>query len=85
MIIDQKYDLLFVPVIEHVKNTANTVDCTGSALMIVQNGEVAVEEYWGTQSKEENVKRVQETTQFHIASVRQQLMPISHRTDFYGL
>ncbi|RLQ90043.1 serine hydrolase domain-containing protein [Planomicrobium sp. Y74] len=67
---DQKNDLLFAPVIDHVKNTANIVDCTGSALLIVQNGKITVEKYWGTHSKEENAKRVQETTQFHIASIR---------------
>ncbi|RAZ81296.1 serine hydrolase domain-containing protein [Planococcus halotolerans] len=70
MHIDQKKDLLFAPVINHVKNTAEAVDCSGSALLIMQNGEVAVEEYWGMHSKEVDAKRVQETTQFHIASVR---------------
>lgn len=67
---DQKNVLLFAPVINHVKNTANIVDCTGSALMIMRNGEIVLEEYWGTHSKKENAKKVQETTQFHIASVR---------------
>ncbi|QHJ69987.1 serine hydrolase domain-containing protein [Planococcus halotolerans] len=67
---DQKSDLLFVPVIDHVKNTAEAVDCTGSALMIMQDGGVVLEEYWGKQSKEEDAKKVQATTQFHIASVR---------------
>lgn len=70
MVINKKCDSLFVPVIEHVRNTANLVDCTGSALLIIQNNEVVVEEYWGTHSKEENAKEIQETTQFHIASVR---------------
>lgn len=67
---DQKNDLLFAPVIDHVKNTADAVDCTGSALLIMQDGEIVAEEYWGTHSKEEDAKGVQETTQFHIASVR---------------
>ncbi|XKE94562.1 beta-lactamase family protein [Metaplanococcus flavidus] len=70
MHIDQKNELLFAPVINHVKNTASIVDCTGSALLIMQDGEIVVEEYWGTHSKDENAKKVQETTQFHIASVR---------------
>ncbi len=63
-------DLSFSPVIDHVKNTAKSLDCTGSALMIMHNGEVVVEEYWGRHSKEKNAKRIQENTQFHIASVR---------------
>ena len=70
MVINKKGTSLFASVIEHVKNTANVVDCTGSALLILQNGEVIVEEYWGRHSKEKNAKEIQETTQFHIASVR---------------
>lgn len=60
----------FAQVIEHVINTAGLVDCSGSALVILQNDEVVVEEYWGKQSKENDARDVQETTQFHIASVR---------------
>lgn len=70
MHIETKNNVSFSSVIEHVKNTANTVDCTGSALLIMQNGEVAAEEYWGTHSKGKNAEKVQATTQFHIASVR---------------
>lgn len=70
MHIETKNNVSFSSVLEHVKNTANTVDCTGSALLIMQNGEVAVEEYWGTHSKGKNAEKVQATTQFHIASVR---------------
>lgn len=60
----------FSPVIEHVINTADLVDCSGSALVILQNGEVVVEEYWGKQAKGNDARDIQETTQFHIASVR---------------
>jgi len=70
MVINKKSDSSFAAVIEHVRNTANIVDCTGSALLILKNDEVIVEEYWGTHSKEENAKEIQENTQFHIASVR---------------
>lgn len=63
-------DQSFSPVIEHVKNTARLVDCTGSALLIMHNGMVTVEEYWGTHSAGENAKEIGAASQFHIASVR---------------
>lgn len=70
MIINNNTGSSFALVSAHVRNTANVVDCTGSALFIMQNNEVVVEEYWGKHSKEENAKDIQKTSQFHIASVR---------------
>lgn len=70
MIINKKISSAFDPVIEHVKNTSEIVDCTGSALLIIQNDEVVIEEYWGKHSKSRDAREIQENTQFHIASVR---------------
>lgn len=70
MAVNKKCASLFKPVVEQVKHTANLLDCSGAALFILRNGEVEVEEYWGRHSDKENAKEIQETTQFHIASVR---------------
>lgn len=57
-------------IIEAVKQSYQTLNCTGAALIIYQNDELKVEQYWGTQSKEENARKIQCDTKFHIASCR---------------
>ncbi|MBO0588000.1 serine hydrolase domain-containing protein [Sporosarcina sp. E16_8] len=66
MVISQK----FCTVLSHVKNTSEVVDCSGSALLIIKNDEVILEEYWGKHSKALDARKIQGNTQFHIASVR---------------
>ncbi|MEO4055015.1 serine hydrolase domain-containing protein [Solibacillus sp. CAU 1738] len=60
----------FEPVIQQVKHTFQQLDCSAGGLMIVQDNEMVVEEYWGTQSKQCPMKTVNEQTQFHLASIR---------------
>lgn len=54
----------------HVNNTYNSVDASGSAMVIIHNNEVVAEKYWGNHSKKPDAKPVQADTQFHVASVR---------------
>lgn len=61
---------LFRKVIEAVKQSYQTLNCSGAAVVIYQNDELKVEEYWGTQSKDENARKIQKDTKFHIASCR---------------
>jgi len=60
----------FDSVVAHVRNTSDRVDCSGAAIVIMQNDTIVTEEYWGKQSKEEHARLIQEDTQFHVASVR---------------
>ncbi|UOE95792.1 serine hydrolase domain-containing protein [Alkalihalobacillus sp. LMS39] len=60
----------FTSVINHIKQTSQSVDCSGAAAFVIHNDNIVVEEYWGTQSKEANARIVQANTQFHVASVR---------------
>lgn len=57
----------FTRVIEHVKQTDQQLKGSGSALYIIQNGEVVIEEYWGKHSNDKNSKLVGASSQFHIA------------------
>jgi len=65
-----KFSSALRPIKEHVKNTSKVVDCSGSALLIIKNDEVVLEEYWGKHSKDRDARKIQGNTQFHIASVR---------------
>ncbi len=60
----------FGSVVLNVKETSEKVDCSGAAVVIIQDNKVRVEEYWGHQSKELNARPIQADTQFHVASVR---------------
>ncbi|NME06020.1 serine hydrolase domain-containing protein [Psychrobacillus sp. BL-248-WT-3] len=60
----------FNPVIDHVKNTYNSVYATGAAVIVIHKDEIVAERYWGTQSSRPEAREVQEDTQFHVASVR---------------
>lgn len=50
--------------------TAEKVDQSGSALVIMHNGETVLEKYWGRHSKRESARKIQANTRFHVASVR---------------
>lgn len=60
----------FNPVIDHVKNTYNSVYATGGAVIVIHKDEIVTERYWGTQSSRPKARDVQEDTQFYVASVR---------------
>ncbi|MCM3387823.1 serine hydrolase domain-containing protein [Ureibacillus chungkukjangi] len=60
----------FTPIVEHVKNTANQVVCSGAATFVIHKDTVVIEEYWGKQSNKNDARTVQANTQFHVASVR---------------
>ncbi len=64
------YKKEFTNVLQNVKDSASQLDCTGGGVMVIHKGNVVLEQYWGTQSKEANARLIQEDTQFHIASVR---------------
>lgn len=60
----------FNTVLQNVRNSANQLDCTGAGVMVFHQGNVMLEEYWGTHSKKADARLIQADTQFHIASVR---------------
>lgn len=60
----------FNTVLQNVRDSASQLDCTGAGVMVMHQGNVILEEYWGTQSKEADARLIQPDTQFHIASVR---------------
>lgn len=62
--------LKFNNTVEAVKNTYNTLICSGGAVIIYHNNELQVEQYWGTQSDKPHARNVQADTKFHIASCR---------------
>ncbi len=62
--------LEFRNTVEAVKNTYDTLICSGGAVIIYHNNELQVEQYWGTQSDKPDARHVQGDTKFHIASCR---------------
>ncbi|MBP3951706.1 serine hydrolase domain-containing protein [Bacillus suaedae] len=70
MNLNYKPNNTFTLVLEHINNTFNQVACSGSALVIIHNDSIVLEEYIGKQSKEPDARTVQQDTQFHVASVR---------------
>ena len=60
----------FDRVITNVKETSRKVDCSGAAVLILHKNKVVAEEYWGKKSKQPNAQSIQESTRFHVASVR---------------
>jgi len=60
----------FASVVEHVKNTYNTVDCSGAAVIVIHKDQIVTEEYMGRHSKSPDARLIQTDTQFHVASVR---------------
>ncbi|TWT00148.1 serine hydrolase [Planomicrobium sp. CPCC 101079] len=70
MLLKTKLNSQFDSVVTHVRDTSKLVDCSGAAVVIIQNDAIIVEEYWGKQTKADGASPVQEDTQFHVASVR---------------
>ncbi|QHE54319.1 serine hydrolase [Pontibacillus sp. HMF3514] len=70
MLLKHDYTNLFEDVHTHVKESAEKLGASGSALFIIQNDKVVTESYFGKQSHATNARKVQADTQFHIASVR---------------
>lgn len=70
MISYERVPTQFNAVVSNVKKTSEIVDCSGASVLIVHNDTIVTEEYWGKQSKAPDARKIQEDTQFHIASVR---------------
>ncbi|WP_285767412.1 serine hydrolase domain-containing protein [Peribacillus sp. SI8-4] len=70
MEINKKLNTQFNPVVANVRKTSDLVDCSGGSVFIIHDDTIVTEEYWGNHSKEPNSRRIQEDTQFHVASVR---------------
>lgn len=70
MKLNKKLDNQFSPVELHVRNTSNTVDCSGASVMVIRNDRIVSEAYWGKHSKAFEARPIQEDSQFHVASVR---------------
>ncbi|GAA0323345.1 serine hydrolase domain-containing protein [Oceanobacillus sp. FSL W7-1281] len=70
MLLSLKKNKDFVPITEHVLNTAEKVTCSGTAAFVIHNDKVVLEDYFGSQSNKSGSRIVQEDTQFHVASVR---------------
>lgn len=70
MVLNKNLSQKFSSVVSQVKITSELVDCSGAAVLIIQNDEIVTEEYWGKHSKATNARYIQEDTQFHGASVR---------------
>ncbi|WP_368901939.1 serine hydrolase domain-containing protein [Oceanobacillus oncorhynchi] len=70
MFLSLKKNKDFVPITEHVLNTAEKVTCSGAAAFVIHNDKVVLEDYFGSQSNKSGSRKVQEDTQFHVASVR---------------
>ncbi|MFD2630062.1 serine hydrolase domain-containing protein [Oceanobacillus kapialis] len=61
---------LFEDVYTHVKESAEKLDSSGAALIIIHNDKIVTESYFGKQSNAKHARDVKADTQFHIASVR---------------
>jgi CubicO group peptidase (beta-lactamase class C family) len=70
LILRNKINPSFFPILDHVKNTFNHVICSGASTLIIHNDSVVLEQYIGKQSGEKEARTVQADTQFHVASVR---------------
>ena len=70
MILSNKDNPSFLPIIDHVNETFNNVICSGASTLIIHKDSVVLEKYIGKQSGAKDARRVQADTQFHVASVR---------------
>jgi CubicO group peptidase (beta-lactamase class C family) len=70
LILEKDYTNLFEEVHTHVKESAEKMDSSGAALIIIQNNKIVTESFFGKQSNATHARDVQSDTQFHIASVR---------------
>lgn len=62
--------LQFSEVIEHVQKSSKLLASSGSALYILQDDKVVVQQYWGKHSNDVDARPIDDSSQFHIASVR---------------
>lgn len=70
LFLTQGYNDLFNDVNIHVKESAEKMKSSGSALVIIHNNRIVTESYCGKQSYATGARDVKADTQFHIASVR---------------
>ncbi|WP_284141389.1 serine hydrolase domain-containing protein [Virgibacillus sp. LDC-1] len=70
MIIETKLDNRFQPLVAHVKDTSNVLDCSGAGIMVIHHDKIVTEQYWGKHAKAPDARPIQEDSQFHVASVR---------------
>lgn len=60
----------FNPVSSQVRETFEAVDASGGAVVIIHKDQIVTEAYWGKHSKAVEARKIQEDSQFHVASVR---------------
>jgi CubicO group peptidase (beta-lactamase class C family) len=70
MVIVRQLTRQFDPVADHVYQTHEAVEASGSAAIVIHNGLVVTEAYRGSQADDSNARPVQADTQFLVASVR---------------
>ncbi|WP_067726712.1 serine hydrolase domain-containing protein [Oceanobacillus damuensis] len=70
MVIERKLNSQFSSLVSQVKETSQTVDCSGASVMVIHNNKIVTEVYWGNHSKAPDAKPIQKDSQFHVASVR---------------
>ncbi|MDQ0177125.1 serine hydrolase [Bacillus chungangensis] len=70
MFLEKNISTQFNQVIEHVRNTHDTVKALGYAVLVIHNDQIVTEHYAGYHSQLQHAKAINEDSQFHIASVR---------------
>ncbi|UTR10351.1 beta-lactamase family protein [Evansella sp. LMS18] len=70
LLLRDNYTNMFNEVNSHVKESAEKLGASGSALFIIHNDKIVTEAYFGKQSNAAHARDVKADTQFHIASVR---------------
>lgn len=70
MFINRSLNDKFNPVISQVRKTFESVDASGGAVVIIHKDRIVTEDYWGNHSKDADTRKIQEDSQFHVASVR---------------
>ncbi len=70
MYMNRELNQLFNPVVEQVKQTFNSVNASGGAVLLIHKDKIVVEDYWGKHSNDPEARNIQGDTQFHVASVR---------------
>ena len=70
MFINRDLNDQFNPVVSQVRRTFDVVNASGGAVVIIHKDRIVIEDYWGKHSKAADARKVQEDTQFHVASVR---------------
>ncbi|MFI8575373.1 serine hydrolase domain-containing protein [Rossellomorea aquimaris] len=70
LILNNKNNPSFLPVLDHVNSTFHKVICSGASTLIIHKDSIVLEQYIGKQSTANEARIVQADTQFHVASVR---------------